>query len=607
MKCIDVQFKDATPQETIARVRRILRENGMTTNEHVTVSGVRNCYSLGVYIDGTKMYTNGKGVSEELARASGYGEMMERLQSGWLTKEDFHYRDAAHFTREQLRQECGQWLRAIAEAATRREKKLITEQKVLEAAFAADGGGETVAVLPYYDVIGERMTWFPRALNEQLYITNGLAAGNSPEEAMVQGFSEIFERHYRFPFFLGDRVPPTVPEDYLKKFDTAYSIIQNLRASGMDVMIKDCSCGQHFPLVAAVVIDKENGRYRVHMGASPVFEIALERSLTEMFQGISLQYALTESSLYAGEKGHRGAKDILGLLVRGLGAYPLDFFTGEPTEPFEPFPVETRAKNADLLAGIVKYLKDSGKSLLVRDLSHLGFCTYQILVPGLSEVVYSELAENLPIYALESTSKRVSRNLADASEEELQELQILWRYKLDTYKKRLDGNNRLMLSGFLRNSELSLTANENVAYGHLYMAYLEWACGNRNVVPYAQYAASLLDGEDRTYLRCWCQLQPLAAKLDETAEKLRLFYPKHILDEVYDVISQQKNPFRRFLICCDLSRCDSCRFQSSCTRRVRQQVFDRLDAAVAAFDEEAAFEKIRVLFHAIDAAWKECN
>ena len=401
MRNIDEKFKDATPLETVQRARDILASRGIKTIEHLYTSGVKNCYSLGVRIEGTQMNTNGKGVSEELAKASGYGEMMERLQSGWLTKDWLQYKDARRFDRAQLREACGRWLADIAASATQREKKTITVDMLVDQCFAAEGNGDTVEVLPYYNVIDDCMTWFPRAISENLYNTNGLAAGNSPEEAMVQGFSEIFERRYRFPFFLGESVPPTIPEEYLKQFPNSYAIIENLRAQGKDVVIKDCSCGLKFPLIASVVIDKANSSYTIHMGASPVFEIALGRSLTEMFQGINVDRALTHSSFYTGKKGYRGASEILGLLVRGLGIYPLDFIAEEPSYPFEPFPAHESSSNAELLAWIVRFVKESGRRLLVRDLSHFGFCDFQIIVPGLSEVVYSELAEPLPLYTME--------------------------------------------------------------------------------------------------------------------------------------------------------------------------------------------------------------
>lgn len=598
MRNVDEKFKDALPVETVERARGILASKGIKTEERLYVSGVKNCYSLSVLIEGTQMNTNGKGISEELAKASGYGEMMERLQAGWLTKDKLEYKDAQRFTRQQLREECAQWLADIAASATQREKKIITVDMLIDQCFAAEGNPDTVEVLPYYSVTDDCMTWVPRAISENLYITNGLAAGNSPEEAMVQGFSEIFERRYRFPFFLGESVPPTVPEEYLKRFPNSYEIIENLRAQGKEVIIKDCSCGEKFPLIASVVIDKANSNYTIHMGASPVFEIALGRSLTEMFQGININRALTHTSFYTGKKGYRGANEILGLLVRGLGIYPLDFIAGEPSYPFEPFPEHENRSNAELLAWIVRFIKAKGRKLFVRDLSHLGFCDFQIIVPGLSEVVYSELAEPLPLYAMEHTAKRVCWNLAEASADELLELQLLWRYKLGTYKKRLDGSNKLALSTFLNNSQLSLTKEENAAYGMLYMAFIEWGCGNRDVQQYAEAAAQMLEGEECAYLRCWSQVKHLAGtdELQNVLQKLSVLYPANIIDEVSDVLQSGKNPFRRFLICCSPDRCGDCKFAHCCAKRRQHEIFDILNAAVAEFDEEAAFAGIRDIF-----------
>jgi len=41
-----------------------------------------------------------------------------------------------------------------------------------------------------------------------------------------------------------------------------------------------------FPVMAVVLINKTNNNIIVNFGASPVFDIALERCLTEIYQGI---------------------------------------------------------------------------------------------------------------------------------------------------------------------------------------------------------------------------------------------------------------------------------------------------------------------------------
>jgi ribosomal protein S12 methylthiotransferase accessory factor len=84
MNNIDEKFKDASPEQTVARILEILAENGLHASERWTESGVSDCFSVHVTIDGTECGACGKGITRPLARASGYAELMERLQNGFL-------------------------------------------------------------------------------------------------------------------------------------------------------------------------------------------------------------------------------------------------------------------------------------------------------------------------------------------------------------------------------------------------------------------------------------------------------------------------------------------------------------------------------------------
>lgn len=88
LQTIDAVYKDARPMDTVERIKGILDEYGIRTVVTWGESNVPNCYSLRVNIEGTRVGTNGKGVTKEFALASGYGEFMERLQQGliWRNK-----------------------------------------------------------------------------------------------------------------------------------------------------------------------------------------------------------------------------------------------------------------------------------------------------------------------------------------------------------------------------------------------------------------------------------------------------------------------------------------------------------------------------------------
>ena len=84
MNYIDAKFKDRDPVETVATVKRILSENGIEIEDYSGNSGIENLYSMHVQVPGGFPGSNGKGVTPEFARASGYAEFMERVQMGLL-------------------------------------------------------------------------------------------------------------------------------------------------------------------------------------------------------------------------------------------------------------------------------------------------------------------------------------------------------------------------------------------------------------------------------------------------------------------------------------------------------------------------------------------
>ena len=88
---IDTMYKDDSPINTVNRIKNILNDYGIKTIERWNDSGVPYCYSLRVSVFGTVFGVNGKGVTKEFALASGYGELMERLQLGRVFKGDQRY------------------------------------------------------------------------------------------------------------------------------------------------------------------------------------------------------------------------------------------------------------------------------------------------------------------------------------------------------------------------------------------------------------------------------------------------------------------------------------------------------------------------------------
>jgi len=75
------KFKDDIPSNTINRIRGLLNDAGIFTIEENWKNSAKGFHSVTIKIPNTNLQTNGKGTSYEYALASGYAELVERLQN----------------------------------------------------------------------------------------------------------------------------------------------------------------------------------------------------------------------------------------------------------------------------------------------------------------------------------------------------------------------------------------------------------------------------------------------------------------------------------------------------------------------------------------------
>lgn len=595
MRLIDERFKDASPKDTIAKIQTILKENGIQVVFRETDTGVANCYSLHLTVDGSPgMCSNGKGVTKELAHASAHGEFMERLQGGWLTRESPPFGDTRHFNRAELEEHCGPWLREFLQDAVENEELPVTYEKLVQACFDTCDSSDTVEVIPVLNAMTGEYSYLPPHLLRNICSTNGLAAGNSLEEAFVQGFSEIVERNFERTFFSGKAVPPTIPEDYLAQFTTAYETINDIRSHGYDVFVKDCSLGLGFPMIAVVVVDKKSHRYRVHVGSCPVFEIALQRCITEMFQNRYLTQIFSENTIFQ-STGSRSVSDKNRLYVRGEGAFPLDFFVGTPSYPFVPYADLSQKTNKDLVHWIIDFVKRLGKTILLRDMSHLGFPTVQLFIPGFSGVHYSDYSNTLPLSHMRVNAEKCASDLTEATPDQLLEFMLFCKYRI-SYMQTTMRRPKLTFSSLLDDVGLNLPVAMDVAYGMLSVAYADWACGNRDVKQYISMAMSGMEGENEAYLSCLRHVftrENKSVTPEAYLEQLSFLYEPHIIEQVRQALMPGSNPFSRFVIRCKKENCATCPFAPYCTKSKVTEVREMLYERVRNYDNDAAFAALK--------------
>lgn len=290
--------KDLPLEQTIANMTEILAGLGMKIEISSWRNIVPNVWSLHIRDAASPMcFTNGKGASKESALCSALGEFIERLNCNFFYNDQFFGLDIAnsefvHYPNEK-------WF-ALTDDDSLPEGML--DDYSLEI-YNPDGelcGSHLIdtnsgniergiCTIPYKRRSDGETVYFPSNLIENLFLSNGMSAGNNLQEAEVQCLSEIFERAVKRQIIEQEIVLPDVPMAVLEKYPSILAGIKGLEEQGFPVVVRDASLGGQFPVMCVTLMNPKTGGVFASFGAHPSFEVALERSLTELLQGRSFE------------------------------------------------------------------------------------------------------------------------------------------------------------------------------------------------------------------------------------------------------------------------------------------------------------------------------
>jgi ribosomal protein S12 methylthiotransferase accessory factor len=115
--------------------------------------------------------------------------------------------------------------------------------------------------------------------------TNGMAAGNSPEEALLQGICEVMERHCLTIIKHKEMTTPLIDPSTIVS-PVCKRLMKKLRGQGQELYIRDFSMGLRMPIIGVVRV--MGTKCIVTAGVASSREEALTRSLTENSQSEAL-------------------------------------------------------------------------------------------------------------------------------------------------------------------------------------------------------------------------------------------------------------------------------------------------------------------------------
>ena len=283
-------YKDATLLATIEKIKNILLKNGINVTEKLS-EGFDGVFSVHIVIDSVGLGTSGKGLTKEAALASAYGELMERIQNFALYKFTFPINENSknlsfYYAPDEKEVNCNRYLdfiKVLGHAINIKDDEICILSKLN---VSYEQKQNSFFVIPYKCYFKRTVIQLPAKLTEVIYASNGMAAGNTYSEALVQSISEIFERYANKIIGEGNITPPDIPIDKIKFSPEVIGIIELLKKKGnFEIIFKDCSLGLGLPVVGMYFIDKDTGKYFVKFGAHPILTVAVERTITELFQG----------------------------------------------------------------------------------------------------------------------------------------------------------------------------------------------------------------------------------------------------------------------------------------------------------------------------------
>ncbi|MFT6902193.1 MAG: ribosomal protein S12 methylthiotransferase accessory factor, partial [Colwellia sp.] len=385
--------KDLPLEQTIADMTGLLSDLGMKIEISSWRNIVPNVWSLHIRDAASPMcFTNGKGATKESALCSALGEFIERLNCNFFYNDQFFGTDIAnsdfvHYPNEKwfkpgendelpsdiLDDYCLDIYNPDDEL---RGSNLIDTNSGL-----AERG---ICSIPYIRQSDGETVYFPSNLIENLFLSNGMSAGNNLPEAQVQCLSEIFERAVKKQIIAQEIVLPDVPKAIIAKYPSILAGIEGLEAQGFPVVVKDASLGGQFPVMCVTLMNPKTGGVFASFGAHPSFEVALERSLTELLQGRSFEGLNDVPKPTFNSMAVTEPENFVDHFIDSTGVVSWRFFGRKHDYEFCEW--DFSGTNEEENTVLMDILKDLGKEVYIAEFNQLGATACRILVPDYSEV-----------------------------------------------------------------------------------------------------------------------------------------------------------------------------------------------------------------------------
>lgn len=395
---IQCPYKDALPDDTINKFRKCLINNNIFVHEAQWFYGPADIFSCRLGTDDFKSFSVGKGIGKKYTLASAYGELMERMQSYVffaplnIPRLD---QDMLGFTFDptEIRAESADKLPKLPESFKRATpfvsgENLYDVWEYTKEYLINNTNINRFSCIPYYGLNEDRVVNLPFNYLNHFYISNGMSAGNTHEESITQGVGEILERYAKVEIFFKGKETSLIPNEIIKEISPEYyRLILEVEAKGnFKILLRDCSLGLGLPIICAVFIDRDSNQYSVKFASDPDITIAIQRCLTEYFQGIQQgdESKLNRIILNRSEQSEELINFYKATLI-GNGQFPRELLLSNSI--IKELHVNYFNSNKQKMEYSIELIQKCGfPDIYIRDNSFMGIPAHQVIVPGMSEL-----------------------------------------------------------------------------------------------------------------------------------------------------------------------------------------------------------------------------
>lgn len=585
-------YKAKHPHQTISDIRNILFDCKIFTTELHTKAIDTDVYSCRIKIDDDRIDrldigTNGKGMTRQYSLASGYAEFMERIQSGSIFSFSFYKGNSL----EILNNICKKNNLSFSFYEAPDEKNVNIEELYIQNSIIYNNIFKTtnkniffnkikklynkneLLCVPFYNYKNKSEDYLPIMLLKDITGSNGMCAGNTKEEALIQGICEIFERYVLKKIFFEGIIPPNIPHDYFNGTEILNKIKHLEQNNNYTLLIKDCSLNMNLPVVGLLLIDKLNQKYSFNLGADPSPITALERCLSEMYQGNIYKEKINISdNIYNDNKNLTINTKIINyynINKNGNGIWPNSIFSNKSSYTFKGFEYKSTLSDKKDMNYIISKILNLKFNIYIRDVSFLGFPSFYIYIPGMSET------DNI----FNDKSLSCKENMRNITQTIFKLKNIISNKEVKKIADYIEKYNKYVLMGDYDIRQIfNYNLNESIQSLHpdIFLCMLFYRLKKYNKAFYyinrfikMNLDIDIADIEEKNiYLYYYCIRDYIKFKINNLkstniTNNLTQLFGKDIVSEVMNDISKPENIFRNIpLPSC--FNCDKCEIKTDC-------------------------------------------